>query len=134
MMHIKYCFLFPFSPWHVIQEVIGDKVLWPSYVLDGFWKCPLNYHWRLVICAFSYGNGLSVDLLLNFLKKYRAREINGFRERKIRDLYRYWDHETLGHERRSRRSHYNIAWREVLDLNGGEVLVENGGVVERHVC
>ena len=46
-----------------IQEIIGDKTLWPRRILKIFWKRKNITHWeRVCLSAFIYVNGLNPRL------------------------------------------------------------------------
>lgn len=112
------------NPWLRIQEVIGLAATWPSYVRKSFWCGTLGYNSRLIIATFSYGNGLNIDILCDFLQRHNPAWTLA-KERKIRDLYELWDDSEIN---RARRSYFDLNRRRVLDLNGEVYEAGNGNV------
>lgn len=100
----------------VIEDLIGSKAHWPAPLVFKIFHCPLNYVTRVHVASFFYNNGVHVDLVIDLFKDLN--KIDHSKERKIRDLYKYWDHETLGHMRRSKYFSYDIVLGAYTDLNG----------------
>ena len=106
------------STWHEIQDVIGPRSEWPSYLPILLWKAPVSYSWRLKIVSFFYGNGLNIEVLIDFLKQFRRRSLTPEKESKIRGLVKYWEDKDNGYERRNKVYYYDLTVRKRLNLNG----------------
>lgn len=54
--------------WVDIQDIIGPAHLWPVTIRRLFWTRPLG-HWDIIlICAFSYVNGLNPEVLIEWIQ------------------------------------------------------------------
>lgn len=105
------------NPWLEVQDLIGDKDLWPYYVRDCLWRSELNYRSRVVIASFFYQNGVSIEFVLEVIK-FCNKNWNNNKLIKISQLYNYWNDEWLGERRRSTYFAYDINLRRSLNLNG----------------
>lgn len=108
------------TSWLDIQDIIGDKKLWPKYVLLKFWCSRINYRDRVVIASFAYANGCDYRSLNECLSNIN-RNYTGVKGNKIKELFHYWAHPIHGFARRAKRTAYNIINKQVEDLNGEHV-------------
>ena len=56
-----------FLLWSDIQDLIGKASLWPQRIRYLFWKKQMSHWERILICAFTYVNGLNPEILLQWV-------------------------------------------------------------------
>lgn len=54
--------------WMDIQDIIGPAHLWPLTIRRLFWTQTLGHWDRILICAFSYVNGLNPEVLIEWIQ------------------------------------------------------------------
>lgn len=99
-----------------VQDLIGEKNLWPYNIRYLLWKCDYSYSVRVKLASFFYLNGLNANetvRLLNF-----CRGLHPLSEVKLYKLFDYWNDPNLGVIRRSRYFSYDLLRQTSCDLNG----------------
>lgn len=106
------------NPWLAVQDLIGPKENWPSFIPNYMWCGPLDYKDRVVIASFFYQNGVSAEFLIEVLEFVNKQRLTVKRAAKILELYKYWSDPIEGFARRTRYFAFDLVVRKVLDLNG----------------
>lgn len=90
--------------------------VWPAGMLH-HWRCStLGYTHRCYIASFAYLNGFDVENLIDCLYVLNV-AMTLIKERKIRDLYRYWDSYSFGYLRREKYFTYCFYHNRICNLN-----------------
>lgn len=96
--------------------MIGDKDYWPAYVKKAFWCSKFNYKDRLIICTFAWGNGLPIDVLIEFFWYVNNGYFTKSVENKIRGIFETFEKSDRVY--RARRTYFDTTVGYVLDFNG----------------
>ena len=77
--------------WMDIQDIVGPARLWPFQVRRSFWTRGLTHWQRILVCTFSFVNGLNPAVFLEWsglLHLFRNQE--GMRHVEALFRYRYF--------------------------------------------
>ena len=53
--------------WDDICDIIGDSENWPTKIKKLFWSKNVKHFEKLMLCAFCYVNGLSLEVFLEWV-------------------------------------------------------------------
>ena len=72
-----------YNLWKDIQDIIGPATLWPFKIRKNFWNNKITHFDRIILCDFSYINGLNPLVLLQWFRLISVTSIGDDRERHI---------------------------------------------------
>lgn len=111
--------------WLGVLDSLGEVNTWgpmKKQYRKAFWS-ELHYKDRLLIAGFCYQNGDDMVRTIIFLQTLhqdgqRNTKLRHYRIIKMKQLFKYWNDETHGFERRSKYWAYDTHLRCFADLNG----------------
>lgn len=103
--------------WIRIQDAaLGDARTWPQHYRQAFWSRH-GYHSRLLVSTFSYNNGLSIQLLIEFVAWLFDRQIDR-RHYLIRTYIRLYEDFENNPRMRARYYAWDVLASRVTYLDG----------------
>ncbi len=80
--------------WSEIQDLIGTASKWPRKIRRFFWTENLKHFDRILMCAFCYVNGLTPELLIDWIELKHLLDDHGLKH--VKQLFKYFEEGRYG--------------------------------------